>query len=218
MWLSNGAFKPRILDLFSTNYVVKYYLSPRCRGLIVGLQTRPPASSVILRLTPSTSSINTIITATRVREAGEIIPVSVEQSATKDNNEASYGAGRAIDLDLGTRSRTEPGSDGTIWLKLTLDRVYCVQQVIRYRNDGIPHLTWTCTDTDCSKCVGSFCSYYTLTVSTKEDVSDLSPVSDCKYGDTVKLERIDGSDQFSVFEIAIVGQTGNLHIQTTNSK
>ena len=160
---------------------------------------------------------NYLITATRVREDGEIIPVSVEQSATKDNNEASYGAGRAIDLDLGTRSRTEPGSDGTIWLKLTLDKVYCVQQVIRYRSDGTPLLTWTCTDTDCYNCVGDYCNDYTLTVSTKEDVSDLSPVSNCKYGDTVKLERVSGSDQFSAFEIAIVGQPGNLHIQTTNS-
>ena len=58
----------RIFELFSTNYVVKYYLSPRCRGLIVGLQTRPPASSIILRLTPSTSSINTIVTKNLVSE------------------------------------------------------------------------------------------------------------------------------------------------------
>ena len=90
--------------------------------------------------------------------------------------------------------------------------------MIWYNIDGTPHLTWTCTDTDCSKCEGDYCSDFTLTVSTEGAVSDLSPVSNCKYGDTVKLERVVGSDQFSVFEIAIVGQPGNLHIQTTNSK
>ena len=31
---------------------IKCYLSPRCRGLSVGLQIRPPASTVILRLSP----------------------------------------------------------------------------------------------------------------------------------------------------------------------
>ena len=52
-------------SLPSTNYVVKYCLSPRRWRLSVGLQTRPPDSSVnlieILRLTPSTSSINIIL-------------------------------------------------------------------------------------------------------------------------------------------------------------
>ena len=144
-----------------------------------------------------------------MREAGEIIPVTAEHSATKNNDEASYAAVRAIDLDLRTRSRTVPGSDGTIWLKLTLDKVYCVQQVMRYIDDGTPLLTWTCTDTDCSKCVGAMCSDFTLTVSTEGAVSDLSPVSDCKYGDTVKLEKVDG-DGLRVYEIAIVGKSGKL--------
>ena len=83
--------------------------------------------------------------------------------------------------------------------------------MIRYRSDGTPFLTWTCTDTDCSKCVGSDCSYYTLTVSTEGAVSDLSPVSDCKYGDTVKLERVSGGDRFNVWEIVVVGESGNLN-------
>ena len=127
-----------------------------------------------------------------MREADEITPVSAEHSATHNNDEAIYGAGRAIDLDLVTRSFTGAGSDGAIWLKLTLDKVYCVQQVIWYEyRDGTSHLTWTCTNTDCNNCVGNYCIRYTLTVSTKEAVSDLSPVSDCKYGDTVKLKRVD---------------------------
>ena len=60
VWKSSGTFKPRIFDRLSTNHVVKYYLSPRCRGLIVGLQTRPPVSSVILLLTFLTWPMNTI--------------------------------------------------------------------------------------------------------------------------------------------------------------
>ena len=91
-------------------------------------------------------------------------------------------------------------------MKLTLDKVVCVEQVIRYRNDGTPRNTWTCTDTDCSKCEGSFCSHYALTVSTEEDVSDLSPVSDCKYGDIVKLKKVYGVLQLSLYELAIVGK------------
>ena len=148
-------------------------------------------------------------TATRERQAGEITRVSAEQSATKYNYENKYGAGNTIDLDLDTQSWPKAGSDGTSWLRLTLDKVYCVEQVIRYRDKGTPLLTWTCTDTDCSNCVGSWCSAYTLTVSTEGAVSDLSPVSDCKYGDTVKLESVDGSS-FRVYEIAIVGKSGKL--------
>ena len=90
--------------------------------------------------------------------------------------------------------------------------------MIRYRSDGTPFQTWTCTNTDCSKCVGDKCDEFTQTVSTEGAVSDLSPVSDCKYGDTVKLERVSGGDQFSAFEIVIVGQSGNLHSETNNSK
>ena len=139
-----------------------------------------------------------------MRQAGEIIPVSVEQSATVNNDEAKYGAGNAIDLDLDTYSKTESGSDGTTWLKVNLDKVYCVQHVMRYINDGTPYQTWTCTDTDCSNCVTG----NSLTVSTEGAVSDLSPVSDCKYGDSVKLEKVDGV--IRVYEIAIVGKPGKL--------
>ena len=87
--------------------------------------------------------------------------------------------------------------------------MYCVEQVIGYATDGTPFITWTCTDTDCSNCEGDNCSYFTLTVSTEEDVSDLSPVSNCKYGDTVKLETVNGAG-FGVGEIAIVGKSGKL--------
>ena len=145
------------------------------------------------------------ISATRQRVTGEITPVSAEHSATKDNDEVQFGAGLAIDLDLDTFSITVPGTDGTSWLKITLDKVNCVETVIWYISTGAPILTWTCTKDDCSNCDGLHCSDYTLTVSTEGAVSDLSPVSDCRYGDTVKLEYVDGSE-FHVYELAVIGK------------
>ena len=85
--------------------------------------------------------------------------------------------------------------------------MHCVHKVITYYNNGNPRETWTCTNIDCSNCVGSYCYRYTLTVSTDDAVSDLSPITDCKYGDTVKLERIISGD-LKVYEIAIVGKPG----------
>ena len=119
----------------------------------------------------------------------------------------NYGAGRALDLNLDTRSYTVAGSDGTTWLKISLDKTYCVEQVIKYRSTGAPFLTWTCTKDDCSNCVGTYCSHYTMTVSTEGAVSDLFPVSDCKYGDTVKLEKNVGTG-FSVYELAVIEEQG----------
>ena len=155
------------------------------------------------------------ITATRERVTDELTPVSVEHSATLYNDEAKNGAGRAIDLDLETYPITVPGPDGTMWLQITLDKVHCVRQAMMYKISVNPDLTWTCTETDCSNCVGSSsCSYYILTVSTEGAVSDLSPVSDCKHGDTVKLHlQSVYDDQIYVYEIAIVGNPGKLCIQ-----
>ena len=143
----------------------------------------------------------------RNRIAGEIIPVSAEHSATKSNSDLSYGAGKAIDLAQSTASQTVSGSYRYPWLKLNLDKVHCVHQVITYFNNGKPSETWTCTNSDCSNCEGSYCRRYTLTVRTNKAVSDLPPVSDCKYGDKVKLERVVAGD-LKVYEIAVVGKPG----------
>ena len=68
-----------------------------------------------------------------------------------------------------------------------------------------PRQTWTCTKNDCGKCVGYECDRYTLTVSTEGAVSDLSSVLNCRYGDTVKLEKKDGS-MLSVMEMVVIGK------------
>ena len=151
------------------------------------------------------------ISATRKRLPGEITPESASQSCTYDDNKDQYGAEHAIDLDLNTLSKTCLRSDGTLWLQLKLDQVHCVEQVQEYNKDGNPVLTWTCSNTDCSHCEGYECSDFSLTVSTED--TELYPVSDCKYGDTVKLQLTRRGDwSLGVYEISINGNKGEISL------
>ena len=149
-----------------------------------------------------TKQLQLSIAATRARVPNEITPSKAENSASKDNHIAA----RAIDMSLGTWSRTEAGTDGRHWLKITLANVECVKQVIWYDRNGNSRATWTCTRDDCSDCVGRDCSIpIIITVSNEGAASDPSLVSNCKYGDTVKMEN---GGPFGVFEIAIVRKPG----------
>ena len=95
---------------------------------------------------------------------------------------------------------------------MTLDRVRCVRQVLWHNAGAVtPALTWTCSETGCSNCVGRICSNFKLSVSSEGAVSDLPPVSDCIYGDTVKIQRVDDHYRFGVAELAIVGNPGKVH-------
>ena len=137
--------------------------------------------------------------------AGEITPVKAEQSGNYTN------AGQAIDLNFLTRNRVEADSDGKVWLKLTLDKIYCVKNVIRYSENEDYWQYWTCTKADCSNCVGERCGSFTLTVSTEETVSDFPSISDCRYGDTVKYEKTN-REGVRVGEIAIIGEKGKFNL------
>ena len=150
-----------------------------------------------------------VILATRERLADEIIADGVEHSHTYEDNEEKYAAARAIDLDFGTWSGISAGSDGKSWLKVNLAKLYCIHQVIRYHSDGSPYYTWTCSNTDCSTCEGdSLCSTFSLTTSIERPSSDDLPlIPDCKYGDTVTLERVNGGS-FWVSEIAVTSKQG----------
>ena len=143
----------------------------------------------------------------RERVIGEIIPISAEQSATRNNDEVNNSAKHAIDLNLYTPSYAVSGSDGTVWLKITLDKTYCVQEVIWYWSTGNTYLKWACTESDCGNCEGDHCNDHTLTVSTEGAVSDPSAFSGCKDGDTVKLQR-KGGNELSLPELAVVGKQG----------
>ena len=118
-----------------------------------------------------------------------------------------YGGGNARDMDLKTAAWTAADSTGTFWLKMVLEKVHCGRKVKWYNQNNIIERKWTCNQDNCNNCNGNNCRDFTLTVSTEGAVSDLSLVSDCKYGDTVKLENISGG-QFGVIEIAIIVKEG----------
>jgi hypothetical protein len=134
----------------------------------------------------------------------------VQHSHAYEDNEAMYAAAHAIDLELETWSGTTKGSDNKVWLQLKLDRLYCVEKVIEYNYDGTKQYTWTCTDKDCSNCVGPSCNAFVLTVTSEKAAANiLSPVTDCKYGDTVKLARSSTEGgMFYVSEMVLIGKQG----------
>ena len=150
-----------------------------------------------------------IIVGTRERVAGEVIPIKAEHSHSDSDKAEKHGAKLAIDMNLDTFSTVKRrDTEDEIWLKVTLDQIRCVKEVLRYkkgdRSDG-PYQRWTCSQNDCNSCHGKHCDYFTLTVSTEEAgaASDLPSFSDCKHGNIVKLERI-GGEKMNVVEIAVI--------------
>lgn len=153
-------------------------------------------------------SVEHNVSASRGREVGEIIPTRAEHSRSDDDVASNCGgAGNAIDMNLETRSCSKPDSDGKTWLKLTLDQIHCVKEVIRYKSDGDKTQTWTCPESACN-CEGEHCSRYTMAVRTEgQTKTDLSPVSDCSYGDTLMHEQI-SVNTLRLAEIAVIGMRG----------
>ena len=136
-------------------------------------------------------------------------PLQAEQSSTKDGDEMKNAAVNSIDLDLATVAGIVAGQDGSRWLKVRLGNQHCVQKVMWYYNNGKLARTWTCSATDCSKCDGlRYCNSYIVTVISEITSTDsLTPVSDCKYGDTVKILYKD-TGAFQIAEVAITGTKG----------
>ena len=95
------------------------------------------------------------------------------------------------------------------WLKVNLGKKYCVEKVIVHLKN---QRNWTCTHQDCSSCAGpgSFCNYYNVTVSFEEGESTSTPVLDCKYGDSVKIEKVisNAGNSLSVKEMIVIGRQG----------
>jgi hypothetical protein len=138
-----------------------------------------------------------------------VVPVRAEQYSTLSNDENKNGAHRAIDLDLNTNSYTAASS--TPWFKVILDRVHCVDQVVHYYNNyDSANNTWTCSNTRCSCHGGTYsCNQFPLTVSLERATSQNFPtVSDCRYGDTVKIQ---GSSSYTyVSEISVTAKQGEI--------
>ena len=149
---------------------------------------------------------------TREKAIGEITPIKVEQAATYDGDESKYAVGQAIDNKFYTCARTKADSAGIRWLKVTFDKVHCVSKVIWYRTYSETH-TWICTNDGCSNCVakvmGSQCGRLTLSVSTEGAALDLPPISDCRYGDTVKMWKTSAS--ITVAEFVTIGKTSKFY-------
>ena len=94
--------------------------------------------------------------------------------------------------------------------------MHCVQKVLWYFMDAQLGLTWTCNNNNCANCAGDgSCTDFTLTVNTEQTVSHYLPLSDCRYGDTVKLERISGGSTFDVYEIVTIGNQGMVRYCTS---
>ena len=164
----------------------------------------------------------------RTRVPGEIVPLSAEQSSTKYGNDKEYGAQLAIDLDLETKSNTGKLSDisktasrslskttrqssgesrtGSMWLKIRLDGAHCVRKVFTISLSGEEKVAWFCHNNGCS-CDGSCNGDLTLTVNTEGGNSGtFSLKTNCKHGDTVKLQKVYSGRSLGVAELAIIGK------------
>ena len=73
--------------------------------------------------------------------------------------------------------------------------------------EGSSLLIGRCTKEECKDCVSESCLKFNLIVSTERTSSASSLVPDCRNGDTVKLEKIDGGI-FHLLEIAIIAKQG----------
>ena len=85
--------------------------------------------------------------------------------------------------------------------------MHCVQFVKILDTSGSSKRLWRCTREDCSNCEGVKCGIYTMTVSTEGAASDPSLVSDCRNGNTVKLEKNNG-EMMNLLEIVIIAKQG----------
>ena len=132
------------------------------------------------------------------------------------SHKVSGKAKHAIDLDLNTQVVSGKASDGGIWIEVTLDQIYCIDYVIEYEPDGTNQFRWDCSKDDCSDCKfknsggRDACRNILLKVTTTDTSLGLPQLSDCKYGDNVKIQRVSGNrDIITVAEVAIFVKKGN---------
>ena len=138
----------------------------------------------------------------RGRIIDEITPTTAENSAVRSNKGPAF----AFDMDVNTHTQVAPSSGAKAWIKSKLDKVYCIEKIIELDHTNSVERTWICTNTDC--CGGDSCDSFSLTVSADETLTkDLPALPFCKYGDTIKVEKLN-SGWFGVNEIPIIGKQG----------
>ena len=123
----------------------------------------------------------------------------------------------SIDLNLHTEAHADKDNNNQIWLKVNLDQVYCVHQVIEL-DDGssteIFQFSWTCSRNNCDECETTrgdgACERMSLSVS-RSYTGPISSDDSCKLGNTVTLEKFDNQYRpLKVTEIAIFGRKGGI--------
>ena len=99
-------------------------------------------------------------------------------------------------------------SDNGAWFRVTLSKAYCVKEVVWYGNSGTSYNSYFCAKSGCNGNCNGYCNLYPLTISAEGGTSALSPVSDCKYGDTLQFDTTVAS--FNIYELAIVIKPGKI--------
>ena len=120
-------------------------------------------------------------------------------------DEAAYGADKAIDMDLSTRSLAQPVGNVNAWFRASLDKEHCIKQVVHYFSSQDAN-THTCSKDTCT-CEGGLCHIWTLRVYHQTTVFGDNPPSGCKLGDTVEIT---GDVYLLVYEIVITTPIGSL--------
>ena len=135
----------------------------------------------------------------------EIIAIS----ATQSKDFRTYKAENAVDRDMSTKSIAMPEEDGVAWLRLNLDKTYCVKKVVRLRSYKVTNNhTHFCSGQSCGTCTGWTCQDFELSV--YSDRSRVDHVTgnegeeevDCKTGDTVEFRTYNGY-YIAAYEVAI---------------
>ena len=136
----------------------------------------------------------------------------MSQSKTYKNDEAQYGADKAIDMDMDTESYAIKGNDtAKAWLKASLDAEYCIERVIQYSNRSYQYKnTYTCSHDGCT-CEGTWCNWWTLSVY-RQDGTVPGPdlPAGCKHGDIIKIQTTRTVDNVDVSELVIIPKLGEL--------
>ena len=150
------------------------------------------------------------VVSERERLAGEIVPVGAEQSGDAWAKHEQHGASNAIDLDQETNAIPvlRAGGGSNPWLKVFLNQVHCIQQVLFYtgRSQG----TWTCSGRkcECSEGTYTFCLLYGATVSIATEQAKASSElfrPECINGDIITIDVRSSAWVLPVHEIAVIG-------------
>ena len=108
---------------------------------------------------------------------------------------------------MSTKSIAMPDEDGVAWLRLNLDKTYCVRRVVRFRSYKVTNNhTHFCTRQSCETCTGWTCQDFELSVysarSRVDHVTGNEEEVDCKTGDTIEFRTYNGY-YIAAYEVAI---------------